>query len=157
MIKMIKIKNRDFIKLFESDISISKIGKIDMLVIDDTSFDSLYYKFPLIERLVLEIYKAIPGTNIEMYRQGTMKTLNSIINSNKINVILPDLHEMINKYFYESNNSPRNTIFHPSENTSIKVEVNFEEINCIIAKLLALLNHISKEYSLATLNKIEKL
>ena len=36
---MIKIKNRDFIKLFESDISRSKIGKIDMLVIDDTSFD----------------------------------------------------------------------------------------------------------------------
>ena len=78
---MIKIKNSEFIKLFESDMTILKVGKIDMEVIYDESFYSLYYKFPLIERLVLEIYKLIPGTNIEMYEQGTMKTINSIINN----------------------------------------------------------------------------
>ena len=155
---MIKIKNSEFIKLFESDITILKVGKIDMEVIYDESFYSLYYKFPLIERLVLEIYKLIPGTNIEMYEQGTMKTINSIINNNKeFNLILPDLKEMIDRYFYDSDDSPRNKIFHPIGDETIEVKVDFEEINCIIAKLLALLNHISKEYNLVTLKKIEQI
>lgn len=155
---MIKIKNSEFIKLFESDMTILKVGKIDMEVIYDESFYSLYYKFPLIERLVLEIYKLIPGTNIEMYEQGTMKTINSIINNNKeFNLILPDLKEMIDRYFYDPDDSPRNKIFHPIGDETIEVKVDFEEINCIIAKLLALLNHISKEYNLVTLEKIEQI
>ena len=155
---MIRIRNSEFIRLFESDISISKIGKIDMSVINDNSFYSLYYKFPLIERLVLEIYKSIPGTNIEMYEQGTMKTINSIIINNKeFDLILPDLNEMIDRYFYDSDDSPRNKIFHPRGTDTIEVKVDFEEINCIIARLLALLNHVSKAYSLVTLNKIGKI
>ena len=155
---MIKIKNSEFIKLFESDITILKVGKIDMEVIYDESFYSLYYKFPLIERLVLEIYKLIPGTNIEMYEQGTMKTINSIINNNKeFNLILPDLKEMIDRYFYDSDDSPRNKIFHLIGDETLEVKVDFEDINCIIAKLLALLNHISKEYNLVTLEKIEQI
>ena len=65
MIAVISIKNSEFIKVFEDDVTIKKIGKIDLETIKDDSFYSLYYKFPLIERIILEIYKAIPGANIE--------------------------------------------------------------------------------------------
>ena len=155
---MIKIKNSEFIRFFESEITISKIGKIDMEVIEDKSYYSLYYKFPLIERLVLEIYRSVPGTNIEKYEQGTMKTINSIIKSNSALELIPqNIIEKINVYFNEKDDSPRNVVFHEWGENEKKVVVNFEEINYIISNLLALLNHMSIEYNLATLKKIEAL
>lgn len=153
---MIKINKSQFVKLFENDITISKIGMIDMEVIENNTYYSLYYKFPLIEKLVLEIYKCIPGANIEKYEQGIMKTVNSIITNNKSFDIIPDyLIEKIKKYFDEDDNSPRNIVFHDFGTENKKVTVDFEEINYIIAVLLALLTHISKQYNLATLKKIE--
>lgn len=155
---MIKIKNSEFIRFFESEITISRIGKIDMEVIEDKSYYSLYYKFPLIERLVLEIYRSVPGTNIEKYEQGTMKTINSIIKSNSALELIPqNIIEKINVYFNEKDDSPRNVVFHEWGENEKNVVVNFEEINYIISNLLALLNHMSKEYNLATLKKIETL
>lgn len=155
---MVKIKKSEFIKMFENENTISRIGKIDMNVINDNSIYSLFYKFPLIERLILEIYKAIPRSNIEMYEQGTMKSINSIINSNPdISIIYPDLKDMIYIYFSDSDESPRNKLFHPKGNFAITVMVNFEQINDIIAKLLALLNHVIKEYKISNLPKIKKI
>ena len=155
---MIKIKNSEFIRFFESETTISKIGKIDMQVIEDKSYYSLYYKFPLIERLVLEIYRSVPGTNIEKYEQGTMKTINSIIKSNSTLELIPqNIIEKINVYFNEKDDSPRNVVFHEWGENEKNVVVNFEEINYIISNLLALLNHMSKEYNLVTLKKIETL
>lgn len=155
---MIKIKNSEFIRFFESETTISKIGKIDMQVIEDKSYYSLYYKFPLIERLVLEIYRSVPGTNIEKYEQGTMKTINSIIKSNNTLELIPqNIIEKINVYFNEKDDSPRNVVFHEWGENEKNVVVNFEEINYIISNLLALLNHMSKEYNLVTLKKIETL
>lgn len=155
---MIRIKNSEFIKLFENDITISKVGKIDMNVINDNSIISLYYKFPLIERLILEIYKAIPRSNIEIYEQGTMKTINSIINSNKdILIIYPELKFMIDNYFSDDDSSPRNILFHPNVKNRISVTVNFEEINEIIARLLCLLKHVVEEYGIVDLPKINKI
>lgn len=155
---MLKINNSDFIKLFENKTTISKLGKIDMEVIEDDSYESLYYKFPLVERLVLEIYKCVPGTNIEMYEQGTMKTINSIINNNSSFDLLPeDLLCKINKYFNENDNSPRNKLFHTLGEEYFEVIVDFNEVNYIIAQLLALLTHISNEFTLSTLKKIDKI
>ncbi len=155
---MIRIKNSEFIKVLEDDVTIKKIGKIDLEVIKDDSFYSLYYKFPLIERIILEIYKAIPGANIEMYEQGTMKTINSIINNNPdIDILLPDLKNLISNYFSEDDDAPRNIIFHPAFDDKIQVIVNFEEINYIIASLLGLLKHVCKEYVISNLNKIERI
>lgn len=155
---MIKINNSSFIRLLENEITISKIGKIDMEVIRDESYYSLYYKFPLIERLVLEIYKSVPGTNIEKYEQGIMKTINSIIRNNHSFELIPDyLIEKINFYFNEKDDSPRNVVFHEFGTDNKKVAVNFNDINYIIANLLALLKHISIEYNLATLKKIDTL
>ena len=153
---MIRIKKSEFIKVLEDDLTISKIGKIDLEAINDNTFYSLYYKFPLIERIILEIYKAIPGANIELYEQGTMKTINSIINNNPdIDILLPDLKNLISNYFSEDDNAPRNIIFHPSFDDTIQVTVNFEEINHIIASLLGLLKHVCIEYGIANLNKLE--
>lgn len=155
---MIKIKNSEFIRFFESETTISKIGKIDMQVIEDKSYYSLYYKFPLIERLVLEIYRSVPGTNIEKYEQGTMKTINSIIKSNSTLELIPqNIIEKINVYFNEKDDSPRNVVFHEWGENEKNVVVNFEEINYIISNLLALFNHIVKKYNLATLKKIKTL
>lgn len=155
---MIKIKNSEFIRFFESETTISKIGKIDMQVIEDKSYYSLYYKFPLIKRLVLEIYRSVPGTNIEKYEQGTMKTINSIIKSNSTLELIPqNIIEKINVYFNEKDDSPRNVVFHEWGENEKNVVVNFEEINYIISNLLALFNHIVKKYNLATLKKIKTL
>lgn len=155
---MLEIKNSNFIKLFESEYTISKIGKIDMGVINDKSLYSLYYKFPLIERIILEIYKSIPQSNIEKYEQGTMKTINSIIDNNEsIGIIYPELKELIDKYFNDSNNSPRNVLFHPNGNMNITITVNFEEINEIIARLLGLLNHVVDKNRISNLPKINKI
>lgn len=155
---MIKINKSEFIKMFENENTISRIGKIDMNVINDNSIYSLFYKFPLIERLILEIYKAIPRSNIEIYEQGTMKSINSIINSNlDISIIYPDLKDMIDIYFSDIDESPRNKLFHLKGNSTITVMADFEQINEIIAKLLALLNHVIKEYKISNLPKIKKI
>lgn len=84
-----------------------------MEVIEDKSYYSLYYKIPLIERLVLEIYRSVPGTNIEKYEQGTMKTINSIIKSNSALELIPqNIIEKIDIYFNEKDDSSRNVVFH---------------------------------------------
>ena len=153
---MSKIKSIKFIKAFENDLTIKKLGKIDLDVINDNSIYSLFYKFPLIERMILEIYKAIPGANIEMYEQGVMKSINSIINNNPdIDILLPDIKNLISIYFSEDDNSPRNILFHPSVDDEINIKVSFEEINFIIANLLGLLSHVYKEFGISSLNKIE--
>ena len=155
---MIRIRNSEFIKQYENELTISKIGKIDITAIKDETYYSLYYKFPLIERLIIEIYKSVPGTNIEKYEQGTMKTINSIIKNNNSFELLPsDLIEKIDFYFHEGDDSPRNIVFHEFGAKEKKVAVNWEEINYIIANLLLLLNHVSKEYNLSTLSKIKPL
>jgi hypothetical protein len=153
---VIKIKSSEYVRVLENNITIDKIGKIDLDVIKDNSFYSLYYKFPLIERIILEIYKVIPGSNVEMYEQGKMKTINSIIDNNPdIDVLLPDIKEHISNYFSDNDNSPRNVIFHPSLNDTIQVTVDFEEINYIIAILLAILRNVCADYGLSNLCKIE--
>lgn len=158
MKNVIKINNSEFVRIFENEITISKIGKIDLETVESTTFDSLFYKFPLIERIVLEIYKCVPGTNVEMYDQGTMKTINSIIdNNNSFNIIPNSLIDKINIYFNEDDSSPRNKIFHIASEDDLTVSVSFEEINYIIAQLLGLLNHVSKQYTLENLKKIDKI
>ena len=61
------------------------------------------------------------------------------------------------KPFNEKDDSPRNVVFHEFGTNNKKVAVDFNDINYIIANLLALLKHISIEYNLATLKKIDTL
>jgi len=152
------VKKNNIKELFKNKEVILKIGKIDMNVINAKSLVSLYYKFPLIERLVLEIYKAIPGSNIEIYEQGTMKTINSIIDNNQsIDVLGPKIKDIINKYFFDSNTSPRNILFHPKGEGTPNIKVDFEEINELIKNLLNILIDVVRKNKNFKFKKIKKL
>ena len=105
--------------------------------------ETLCYSFPLIERLVLEIYKLIPDADVEYYEQGTNRTILSIIEGNKDIEVIPELIIKQLKKYYDKNGL-RNEIFHPNGET-ITIEVNFEEINNIIMHLLSVLKELLKE------------
>lgn len=137
----------------ESNIKV--LGKIQVEVLNSQKFESLYYTFPLIERLVLEIYKLIPSSNVEHYDQGTMKTLNSIIDNNDENIISEDLKEKVKKYF--DDDGIRNKILHVKDNDTVSIEVNFNELAYIIMCLLSIFNRMYNQYSFSNIHKIEHL
>lgn len=155
---MVKINNWQYVNLFETTLTKQKIGKIDIKIIKDETIDSLYYKFPLIERLIVEIYKCIPNSNVEKYNQGKMRTINSIIDNNIDLFILPeDIKTAINYYFENSDDSPRNKIFHVCSFNTFYIKVNFEMLNRIIAELLIILNNLSRQNKLKKIKKVEKI
>ena len=82
---MHRIDYEMMIKVFENSDTIALIGNIDIQTLRNNNVETLYYEFPLIERVVLEIYKMLPLSDVEQYTQGTMRTILEIINkdSNK--------------------------------------------------------------------------
>ena len=83
---MKKITFIDLIKAIEDESTERIIGKIKTELLNVRVAENLYYIFPLIERMVVEIYKLVPGANIEQYEKRVLKTINSILVLNK-NVI----------------------------------------------------------------------
>ena len=77
---MYRIDYEMMIDALENDETIKLIGKIDTAAIRKNNIESLYYEFPLIERVVLEIYKLLPLSDVEFYQQGTMRTIMEMIN-----------------------------------------------------------------------------
>ena len=134
---MDKLLYTEFIEIYEDVDTISLIGKIDTKFLSQNRIETLYYSFPLIEKMVLEIYKLVPESDIEHYEQGIMRTIRAIIDNNKQLEVLPRyIIKIIEKYF--DDDGIRNKIFHiKSENLTI--EVNFNEINFLIMKLLCIL------------------
>lgn len=153
---MAKYKYVDLIKATEDENTINSIGKIDIDFIRLEDEESLYYIFPLIERIVLEIYKMIPNANVEQYEQGTMKTIISIIESNKgINILPDNLVDIIRKYF-EGYDCLRNKLFHP-DGTEINEIVSFEELHYVIFHLLSILKKSTKDFDNLKFDEIEYL
>ena len=72
----------DFIRAIQNNDTIQLIGKIDINLLKSNKVESLNYSFPLIERMILEIYKLVPESDVEHYEQGIMKTPISIIDNN---------------------------------------------------------------------------
>lgn len=140
---MVKYKCIDFIKALETKETEAIIGKIDTKFLNSKVVETLCYSFPLIERLVLEIYKLIPDADVEYYEQGINRTILSIIEGNKDIEVIPELIIKQLKKYYDKNGL-RNEIFHPNGET-ITIEVNFEEINNIIMHLLSVLKELLKE------------
>ena len=70
------------IKYFENDETKRVIGQIDVDILYEEKVECLYYIFPLIERMVLEIFKLVPESDVEYIEQGIMKTPISIIENN---------------------------------------------------------------------------
>lgn len=140
---MDRLKYLDSIKENQNDKTINLVGNIDINLLNNQIVETLYYAFPLIERLILEIYKQIPDADVEQYEQGTSKTILSIINNNKVDVIPKYAKELIYKY-YDGDDSLRNQLFHPKEDV-VNIKVSFEEINYIIMQLLFVLKNLLKE------------
>lgn len=132
----------DLISVVEDEETINVIGKIDLDILNTQIVESLYYMFPLIERLVLEIYKLIPDADVEHYEQGIMKTLLSIIKNNKMYVIPDKTIEILVKYY--DDDCLRNELFHIQKDV-INISVSFDELNFVIMQLLSILKRLLKE------------
>lgn len=152
---MDRLKYLDSIKENQNEKTINLVGDIDIDLLNNQIVETLYYAFPLIERLILEIYKQIPDADVEQYEQGTSKTILSIINNNKVNIIPEYVKELIFKY-YDGDDSLRNQLFHPKEGV-VNIKVSFEETNYIIMQLLSILKNLLKENDSYNFKEIEYL
>ena len=55
------------------------IGTINYDMLDSRSYLTLYYLFPLVEKLFVEVLKNYEDADIELYNQGTYRTIESAI------------------------------------------------------------------------------
>ncbi len=148
----------ELIKENENQNTISAIGKIDFKSLEKMDINDLLYIFPLIERMVIEVYKLIPGAIVEVNSQGTIKTITQIIKDNEA-IGIKKISEEVRKivfFYYDDINSLRNILFHPKKET-ITIQYNKNDILFVIQSLLKTLNDMSKLYDIKILKKIEKL
>lgn len=132
-----------FIKYFENEETERLIGQIDVDILYEEKAECLYYIFPLIERMVLEIFKLVPESDVEYIEQGRMKTPISIIENNDSYNILPNnIIDIIKKYYKED--GPRNKLLHVGIE-EINVTVSFNELLYLIVNLLIILKNKLKE------------
>ena len=113
----------------------STIGDMDANMIEDRTEKSLYYLFPLIERIVVEILKYKPDTDIEFSKQGTYRTLNSILSVDKnAKYFDKDLVALIKQYYSED--GLRNQMLHFRGQDNIEISfVDLLEMKVIVTKL----------------------
>ena len=69
---MVKFTYLDLIRAIQNNDTIQLIGEIDIDLLNSNKVESLNYSFPLIERMILEIYKLVPESDVEHYEQGIM-------------------------------------------------------------------------------------
>ena len=148
----IRITYIDLIKAIQSEETIKLIGEVDLKLLNSQTVESLYYSFPLIERLVLEIYKLIPDADIEQYNQGIMRPIVSIIDGNSDNILPENIVKIIKKYF--DDDGARNQLFHNKVGI-INIKVSFDEINFAIMQLLSILKSKISENSDFNFENIE--
>ena len=71
-----------------------------------------------------------------------MKTLLSIIQNNKAEVLPEQTIQILNKYY--GDDGLRNQLLHPNKDI-IDINVSFDEINYIIMQLMSILKRLLKE------------
>ena len=151
-----KVTYIDLIKAIENKDTEKIIGKIKINLLNVDVPENLFYIFPLIERMVLEIYKLVPGANIEQYEKRIMKTINSILEQNKELEIIPiELSNKIRSYYKED--GLRNKLFHVNIEKQVNFKINIDEINYIIMHLLSILKNLDKNNQIKNLKLLEKL
>ena len=134
-----------FIKYFENDETKRVIGQIDVEILHEEKVECLYYIFPLLEKMILEIFKLVPESDVEYIEQGIMKTPISIIENNDSSKVLPSyIIDIIKKYYKED--GPRNKLLHIG-NAEITVNVSFNELLYLISNLLIILKNKLEEYT----------
>lgn len=115
------------------------IGKENIKLFDEENKMVLLYMFPLIERLIIEILDISTIVNVESKEQGTIKTINSLLQQDIVKKILGDnLFEKISKYFNE--NGIRNKMMHfdPDNNKVFCNSDNVQEVKKIAIDLTEL-------------------
>ena len=132
---MVKITYLDLIKAIQNSNTIKLIGEIDVDLLKSNRVESLNYGFPLIERMILEIYKLVPESDVEHHEQGVMRTPLSIIDNN-VKVLPKNPINIIKKIY--GDDGIRNKLFHVKSEI-INIEVSFDEINYLIMQLLSIL------------------
>lgn len=151
---MVRFKFVKCIDKLQNDKTIDLIGKIDTVMLNSNRIESVYYSFPLIERMVVEIYKLVPESDIEYHDQGKIRTIDSILDCNDNKIISQQIVDLIKKYYGED--GPRNKIFHVKEK-SIQVVVVFNQINFIIMSLLKTLKELVEKYEGYRFKEIKKI
>lgn len=128
----------------------------NITLFDDQNAAVLLYMFPLIERLVIEILDLSSIVNIESKEQGTIKTVNSLIQQEITKEILGNqLIEKITKYFKED--GIRNKMMHfDPDNNEIKCHLSdIQEVKQIAIELIDLYESKLEESKSIILEKIE--
>lgn len=120
------------------------LGNIDTEILINRKIEALYYFFPLIEKMILEIFKLVPEADVEYISQGIMKTPISLIESNENCYQLPEnIVEIIKKYYGED--GVRNKLFHVIDK-EINIVVDYKEILYLVSVLLCILRDKTLEY-----------
>lgn len=158
---MYKIGYEDMINAIENENTIKIIGKIDTRALKTNKVDSLYYIFPLIERIVLEIYKLLPLSDVEYYQQGTMRSIMELLDKDTNDYFPNKVIDIIKKYYKED--GLRNRLFHPKDEIGTvyfnKDELQYTELNYVVVELINLLKESCKQDNniIDSFGKIEKM
>ncbi len=129
-----KFFSNEFKKNYILDMEES-IGIIDFNALDNNNFEVLYYLFPLIEKMFIEILKYYIDSDIELYEQGTYRTLKSVLERpENLKYFNNDLVEVI-KYFYKEDGL-RNKLFHYTGKKISITTFDIKATKCIALKLL---------------------
>lgn len=154
---MYRISYEMIISAIESDDTRELIGSIDVDAISKNNVQSLFYEFPLIERIVLEIYKLLPLSDVEYYQQGTMRTILEIINKDSHNYFPSNLISILQKYYKE--NGLRNKLLHVKDDIgTVKIrndEIDYEELKLAIMQLVSILRDTCNKYTIEKIGTIE--
>ena len=132
--ELMNILHEDTRKLFESD---------NMAV--------LFYMFPLIERLVVEILDITSLVNVETKNQGTIRTINSMLQDKETEKIFgKELHDNLKKYF--ADDGLRNQLMHYVPETD-KIGANVSEIKAMALMLAEMYEKELKEADSVVIKK----
>ena len=147
------------IKNIENDNTKKLIGEIDTDAIENLSIESLYYVFPLIERIVVEIYKLLPLKDVEQYRQGYMRTVISILDKDDNTIFPQQVIDSLNRYYGDT--GLRNKLLHGNDDVGHFVitsnDLDYDELINILKELLIILKDSCEKYTIEDLGKIEKI
>lgn len=122
----------------------SILGELDIETIYRDELESLYYIFPLMEKIVVTLAS---NYDIECYQQGTIRTVNSIMKNNN-EIFDTETTQLINKYFDE--NGLRNTILHPTKKHDVTVQM--KEVQHLLSLLL---KKLTNDWSIQDIKDIE--
>ena len=154
---MYRVDYEMMINALENEETLRLIGKVDTNFIKNDNYDSLFYEFPLIERIVLEIYKLLPLSDVEGYQQGTMRTVMEILKKDSYGYFPENLVTTLKKYY--DDNGLRNKLLHVKDDIGkvdvAQDELDYGELKASIAELILILKETSSSYTVEKIGKIK--